>query len=711
MKKAIVLLVVAAAASACATLSPTYRLGNKAEIVRNWDEAIRLYEQAVISNPQEPVYRLSLMRAKLSASLDALKTAREMAAAGRLPDAEKAYKKALAYDPTNRTALMELKAMTAPPPTPAAAAEQAEREGPPRLKTSGEKLGLKFSDAASRAVFQALGKHAGVNFLFDESFRDAPVTIDLSDRTFDQALAYLCMASKNFHRVIDEKTVIVIPDNAMKRMQYEQNGIKTFYLSNLNAQDVQNSLAMMVRNTYKGPSIILDKTLNSVTIRDTPQAIELAGKLIKEWDRSPGEVMIDLEIMEVSRLRLKTLGLDLSNHSIGLGFNNPDAAGSDKGLYRVKGLGLGNLANYEVSLPTAYLDFLEKDVDTKIIAQPRLRGVGSEDIKYLVGQKVPIPQTQFQPIAAGGLNTQPLTSFQYQDVGIDVKIKPRIHYEGEVTLEMELKITSIGGSGVADIPILNTREVKNVIRLKDGETNLLAGLLRDEERRTNKGIAGLKHLPMLGALFSNDDKTIEQTDVILTVTPYIIRPVPGKESSPPIWIESEGASGGGGGEESGVEQEQIAPDENPEPVYPGAGDEESQANIINLSPGAFDVPVKGEVRVSVDVISQAKIGALSMNLQFDPRVLKLKDVQPGNVASGAGGKAPFLKSFDNASGLCTIGANGPPGQALSPGTLAVLVFEAVAAGESSVSVISSQANASNGTSVTFTSREARITVH
>ncbi len=707
MKKIFALTLVAGLLWGCVTLSRTYRLGNQAEINKNWDEAILYYEKASLENPKESVYRLALLRARTSAGLAALQEARALAGQNKKDEAVAAYKKALAYDPMNRALLAELEAFAAAPQAPGEKAEEKPVEAPIRLKVSAEKVRLKFTEAALRSIFQALGKHAGVNFLYDEQFRDVPLTIDLTDRTFEQAVSFLCLASKNFPRTIDERTVIIVPDQPMKRLQYELNAIRTFYLSNLNAQEVQNSLAMMIRTQYKAPSIIIDKNLNSITIRDTPSAVNLAGKLLRTWDKSKGEVIIDLEIMEVSRIKMRKFGIDLNQNSISGRYSGGGTVPTD-GWFGLKDIDLSKGANFQISLPTAYLNFLQTDADTKIIAQPRLRGVGSEDIKYMVGQKVPVPQTTFTPFAAGGVSQQPIVNYNYQDVGIDVKIKPRIHAEREVTLELEIKITSIAGAGIADIPIITTREVKNVVRLKDGETNLLAGLLKDEERRSLKGIAGLSDIPVLGNLFTSTQTNIDQTDVILTITPYIIRTIPvTEEDSRPLWVDVEGLSGSGGGGDRPVDEEYVGEAE-PEP----APEEAPGQSFIILNPANFEVPKGREFRISVEVRSEAEIGSMTVNLGFNPLVARLKDVAEGGLGRQPGQKVPFLKNFDNASGACTIGISSPsPGKGIKGGgILAVLVFESIAPGEGAITVAGVTANGPTGEPLAFESNESQVTV-
>ncbi len=713
MKKIVPLVLVAGLLWGCAVLSNTYRLGNEAELNRNWDEAIRYYEKASLESPKESVYRLALMRARTSAGLASLQAARALAGQDKRDEAIAAYKKALTYDPMNRALLAELEVYAAGPKAAVPKAEEKPVEAPIKLKVSAEKVRLKFTDAALRSIFQALGKHAGVNFLYDEQFRDIPLTIDLTDRTFEQAMSFLCLASKNFSRIIDERTVIIVPDQPMKRLQYELNAIRTFYLSNLNAQEVQNSLAMMIRTQYKAPSIIVDKNLNTVTIRDTPSAVNLAGKLLRTWDKAKGEVIIDLEIMEVSRIKLKKFGIDLSQYSIS-GRTAVAGAVPTDGWFNLKDIDLSKGANYQISLPTAYLQFLQSDADTKIIAQPRLRGMGSEDIKYLVGQKVPVPQTTFTPFAAGGVSQQPIVNYNYQDVGIDVKIKPRIHTEGEVTLELEIKITSIAGAGIADIPIITTREVKNVIRLKDGETNLLAGLLKDEERRSLKGVAGLSDIPLLGNLFSSTENKIDQTDVILTITPYIIRTVPmTEEDAKPLWVDVEGLSGSAaGGDARPVDEEYVSEAEAEPEAEPAPEEETPGRSFIVLNPANFEVPKGREFRISVEVRSEAEIGSLTVNLGFNPQVSRLKEVSEGGLGRQMGEKVPFLKNIDNASGACTIGLSSPsPGKGIKGGgILAVLVFESLAPGEGTVTVAGVTANSPKGEPIAFESNESQLTV-
>lgn len=695
------ILILAVAAGACQTLSPDYRQGVKAEMNQRFEDAVAYYQKASLDNPNDPVYRLALIRARTSATLFYLQSARSLVAQNKKTEAELVYRKALAFDPSNFTAAQELRALTAPPEKP----KTAERfEGPVRLKGTGEALNLSFrNDVSLRSIFQTLGRVAGVNFLYDDTFRDTNLAIDLTGKDLQQAVNFLCVASKNFSRVIDERTVIIVPDNVQKRMQYELNAIRTFYLSNVDASEIQMRLTQMVKTQYKVPSIQVDKSLNSVTIRDTPQAVALAEKLLRSWDKAKGEVLIDIEIMEVNRIRLNKLGIDLSQGILGLRLNpaNTDA----DGYFPIQGFDITDIANYQITVPSAVAAFLGADSDTKIIAQPKIRGIGGEKLEYIVGQKVPIVNSTFAAIAAGGLSTQPIVNYNLQDIGITVKMTPRIHTEREVTLEIELQVSSIAGEGTAGIPIIANREVKNTVRLKDGETNLLFGLLRDEERQSVGGVTGLRNIPVLGSLFSATQKQVEQSDVIMTITPHIIRAIEiSEEDAKPLWVDPDNLSGVTGA--GAAAPAPAGAGETVEAVQP----EDTRASTVYFSPVSFEAPRDREFRMNIEISSPREIGNASLAVTFDPSVLKLKDVLEGGSLRQLGENVPFLKSISE--GSCTIGFSSPAGGRgfRGRGVLAVLVFESLNQGTTSLGFSSATAGSPMGQAIVLQTAEARVTI-
>lgn len=711
MKKILYLMIIILAFWGCTVLSRNYKLGTEAAVNKDWDEAVKYYEQAIKEDPKNSVYRLALIRAKLGASLSHLQEARRLADQGRKEEALAEYENALSYDPFNRLIAEEAKSLTK---------EEVKKEKPKeikielpvKLKVDKKKLQLKFVNASLRSIFQALAKSARVNIIFDEQFRDIPFTIDLVDMSFEQAVNSLCLASKNFQRIINERTLIIAPDQPVKRVQYELNAIKTFYLSNISAQDIQGPLRQMLQTQFQAPNIIINKNLNSVTVRASVSTVELAERIIQIWDKPKGEVIIDLEIMEVSRIKLRQLGMDFSDHIVGFRYGGtPENA--ETGWLNLKDIDFSKAQNYQLTLPSSLIRFLEQDANTKIISQPRLRGIEGEKIEYLVGDKIPIPRTTFTPIAAGGISQQPVTSFEYEDVGIDVKITPKIHFEKEITLELEMKLKSLGGTGFANIPIIATREVKNIIRLKDGETNLLAGLLKDEERKTLRGIVGLKDIPIVGSLFSNTDQTISQTDVILTITPHIIRTIPiSEEDLKPLWANLRGMTPSGVTSRPRRELSDLESMRQRMLKERAQKREEAGKNQVFLNPSNFEVPTGREFRISVNLRSEQEIGNMSLTISFNAQVLKLKDVVQGGLINQLGKTPPFLKNIDNASGACTIGFSSPELSRGLKGTgrIASLVFESKNKGESMISVTNITANAPGGRALSFETRESRVVV-
>ncbi|MDH4217143.1 MAG: cohesin domain-containing protein [Candidatus Aminicenantes bacterium] len=716
MRKVALLSIILCVLWGCASFNKSYKLGTEAATNKNWDEAIKHFEKAVQEEPTNSVYRLALTRAKILGSYSHVFRARRLAADGKKEEALAEYQKALSFDPTNTAIAEEARLLTG---------EEREEKKPVetkieplvRLKVSDAKLHLNFvhDQVRLKSIFQALGKHAKINVLFDEQFKDIPFSVDLSERSFEQAVNSLCLATKNFYRVIDESTIIVVPDLPAKRIQYELNAIKTFYLSNIKAEDIQASLMQILRSQFKAPQIMVDKNLNSITVRDAPAVLELAEKLIRLWDKPRGEVVIDLEIMEVSRIKLRDFGVEFDQFLMGLAYSggeeNPP---TETGWFDLSKINFTKKGNYQITLPTAFLKFLESDEDTKIVSQPRLRGIEGEEISYLVGDKIPIPRTSFTPFAAGGVAQQPITSFEYEDVGIDIKITPRIHFEKEITLELEMNVKSVGGTGIADIPIISTREVKNIIRLKDGETNLLAGLLKDEERISVKGIIGLKNIPVLGGLFSSTEKSVQQTDVIMTITPYIIRNIPISEDDlKPLWVDLSGtvfSSEEPGGIRSEMEVDATGLRRMQETRE--TEEEREGRNQLFLNPGNFEITTNREFRISVVLRSEEEIGQLSVNLSFNPSVVKLKEIQKGSIADQAGKEAPFLQNIDGSSGMCTIGFTSPEVSRgfRGSGRLATLVFDAVAEGESTISFSNVSANSPSGKPVSFETQDARVRV-
>lgn len=328
MKKAGILAIIAFISWGCATFSLSYKLGTKAALNKDWDKAISYYERAVREEPGSSIYKTSLLRAKVAAAYFHLNKAREHASHQKIEEARAEYEKALSYGVLSNSVVEEAAAL-GKERAKEEIVKEVRIEPPVKLRVDKQKIELRFPvQAPLRSIFEALGKQARINILFDDQFRDVPnFTFSLADVTFEEALNMLCLSSRNFYSIIDEKTVIIAPDLPQKRTQYELNVIKTFYLSNVNAEEIRVALQQMLRSQYRQPQVTVDKNLNSITIRDTPAVVELAEKILRSWDKAKGEVFIDLEIMEVSRIKMRQIGVDLAlaSKTVGLKYIGPTA--------------------------------------------------------------------------------------------------------------------------------------------------------------------------------------------------------------------------------------------------------------------------------------------------------------------------------------------------------------------------------------------------
>ncbi len=719
MKKfAILILLLVSFLGCTASMSKQYFLGTQEALNKNWEAAIKYYEQAMLEDPTNPYYRVAWVRARVAASNSHLNQARRLADQGKKEEALVEYDAALSFDPGNKVILNEARRVMKAEPEEEGSSEPRKIEPPIRLEISEEPMVLKFPREVSlRSIFQAMAKYSSVNIIFDEGFRDKPFAIDLTDLQFEQAISTLCMATKNFYRVVDTKTILVIPDTPQARMKFDLTAIKTFYLSHIQAQEAQQWLLQMIRSPQKIPTITHNKVLNSLTIKDTPQKLELAERIIKLWDKPRGEIIIELEIMEVSRQRLRDLGLELDSYGVGLAYTGGVAEG---GWANLGDIDLGNADNYSINIPSAFLRFLETDVDTKYIVQPQLRGVHGEKIEVMVGDEVPIPNTTFQPIAAGGISSQPIVSYEYKNVGFEFSITPTINSSDEVTLEVDLKIKAIAGAGIGDLPIITTREVKNILRLRDGETNLLMGLLKDVERTTLKGIPGLKDIPGIGRLFSYTSQDVQQSDIVMTITPYIIQSIPmepGDQDA--LFLPLEGISSGGGRGSRMPRGMPALPGielDDEIDVFDEREEEEeasqSGANRVTLSPPGFETGTGREFRVNVNLSSQDEIQNMSLTISYNAEVLKLKTINRGNVIQRLGENPSFLQNIDNASGTCVVGftsanlASGFKGA----GNIVTLVFESINSGESEISISGYSANSVQGRAIQLTTGKSRVRI-
>ncbi len=508
-----------------------------------YDEAVRALEEARKDNPKDMRFHTLLVRAKFSASQQHFAAAEKALARKDYRKALEELQKSLYYDDSNQRAqdtLQRVLGILAEEEQQAKRAaisleemkRQADRASGGKLldPASDIPLVLKFTNTPVKTVLDAISKASGLNFLYDErADLQKKVTVDFSNARLAKVLDYLMMQTKHFYQVVDAHTLMIIPDNKQKRDEYEEQVMRTFYLSNADAKDV----FQLVRSILQARKMAMNQDLNSITIKDTPDMVALAQRIIEANDKSKGEVAVDVELIEVNSNKLKTLGIDLTGKTLtvaprynvltgGTGLQGPPLPSGQWGAQYSGSM-------YITPLPNFLVNFILTDTDSQVLAKPQLRVMEGKKAMVHIGDKQPIPTANLSyPTTGTGTNYAPMTSYTYQDIGVKIEIEPKVHHNKEITIKLKSEVSSVTGevpgSGYTPAqPIIGTREVTTEIRLEDGETSMLAGLIREEDRIAYSGLPWLGEVPFLRRLFGKSDTKKFSTDVVLLLTPHIIR--------------------------------------------------------------------------------------------------------------------------------------------------------------------------------------------
>ncbi len=534
----ILLITMLLCAVACATRKAS-KSAQEAASAGNWDQAFELYDELYQKNPKDTVYKLARERVRNNAALDHLRKAGGYFERDMYAEATFELKQVLFFDPSNQAAQTLASMIKEAEEARAAEAEhkeQADKEGLPNLPkltpSTWAPLNLIFTNQSARDIYMSMGKAYGINIVVDSELRDKKVTIDLHNLNFLKALDTLMVLNRHFFKIVDDNTIIILEDNKNNRDRYDNQVIQTFYLSNITPKDLKAHL----RQLGGIKEFAENEKLNAITIKGTVDEVALVHKIITDNDKAQPEVVVELELLEVNKSAMHRVGIMPVDPK---SFNPQYRAGvyadpvgrsdSDTTANGIRGL-FPRLEDADLLtiVPAIAIDFLKQKGGSKQVANPQLRVTSGETGLVTIGQSIPIAQTRFtNPQISGstsGTNSigdNALTTFNYSDVGIKIQVTPRVHYNNEITLEMELEISSVVSGGSQ--PTLGKRQVKTIIRLRNGETNVLMGLLSNDERKSLSGIPGLSSIPLLGKLFSNDEKVVAQTDIILTTRPVIIR--------------------------------------------------------------------------------------------------------------------------------------------------------------------------------------------
>ncbi len=381
-----------------------------------------------------------------------------------------------------------------------------------RLKvTSRSPITLNFRQTDLRTAFEFIAKSFGIDVVFDEGVKTVPVTLFAKDVAFEEALNLILATTKTFYKKVGSNTILIAPDSKEKRGQYEDQMVRVFQLTNIHAKE----MADILKGLVPLKKIIVNDDLNTIVVRDTEEAIKVAGKIIGANDRRPAELVLEVEILEVNRSKAERLGLDLSPYSVGVSI--PTTA-----KIPLSGSIRDSIKNAAIlTLPAMTFNFYKQDVDAKTLANPRVRVLSGKSAKIHIGDRVPLRSATIQD-ATG----QVRTTYDYKEIGIRLNTEPNIHLDNSVTVKVGLEVSSLGqniGSQTEPAYSIGTRNAETIMLLRDGETAILGGLIRDEDRKTRLRVPLLGDIPAAGALFTSIDDTHGRTDVLLTITPRVVR--------------------------------------------------------------------------------------------------------------------------------------------------------------------------------------------
>jgi general secretion pathway protein D len=524
--------------SGCA--SGSLERAKNADELHDYDVSVAEYTKAVREHPGSQAAVLGLETAKLRASDAHFARGQRLSSQGRLDDAIVELQIATDLNPTNADAARALRDAR----TAQREKLTKEAEGQPTaleqllakqstLTTPGYALPeVPFGEelqtgqnATAREVYLAIARSAKLSVTFDPTFQDrpAPVSLVANTMTVRQALNLVARATNTFYQVTGPNAIIVVPSTPQKILEYQQQVVQTFYVQNADPKelkDLTDFLRTVADARFEGTAA----GANAISVRDTPERVALIGRLIAAVDKARPEVVVDVEILEVDRSKLAEYGLQIaSNTSSGQAAGPNGSISVQNDPSSVAALQALGAANVIVSgIPALYYRLLKTDVNTRTLANPHVRMTDGVQGIAEFGTSVPVPTTTFAPVQQGGLTEQAVTSFTYKNVGVSITMTPRTHPNDDVSLVLDLVLNDLAGSGFQGLPQFTNRHVSTTIRLKDGETNILAGLIRNDETLERDGLPGLSSIPGLRDVFSKTHKERDETDVVLMLTPHII---------------------------------------------------------------------------------------------------------------------------------------------------------------------------------------------
>jgi len=740
---AMVLLVLAVTLAIAADKAKSlYNKGKDLEARQNYEQAYDYYKQAYDLKPTDLTYRTAFERLRFLAGASHVHRGQLLREAGQLDAALAEFQKAVDIDPSSAIAQQEIRhtqqmidAAKAAPPKASAAPPSgvqkrlAEAAGPVELATiSNVPINLKITED-SKVIYETVGKLAGINALFDPDYTSRRIKIELNNVSLEEALEIIALESKTFWRPVTPNTIFIAADNPAKRKDLEQSVIKTFYLANLSQptelQDVVNAMRQILEISRIQPL----PSQGAIVVRGTPDQIALAQKLIGDLDKAKPEVIVDVAVLQINRDKSRTLGISpptsatvaLQNNlttttntttSLTTGAGNSGTLNSSTGTPNQ--LNLNQLANlnatdFTITIPPATAIALFSDTSTKLIQKPQIRAVDGQKASLKIGDRVPVATGSFQP-GIGGVGINPLvnTQFQYLDVGVNIDITPKVHANNEVTLKVTMDISSVTGTsniGGISQPIIGQRKIEHEVRLKEGEVNLLGGMLEDSSTKALTGIPGLGQIPILKYLFAQSTTDHSETETVFVLIPHIVRAHEYNDMNQEALdvgtanaiglrrVSHQNAPAAPG--QTPAPQPAAQPPSMPVPAPGPASQSPGSAAAAPAGPAtfSFDPASIAEAKGSTFAVNVMLTGAqnaysVPLQISYDPKMLQVVNVSNGGFLSQDGQAVALVHRDDDTTGTLQITATRPPGAGgiSGQGTIVTLTLVAKAPGQSTLTI-------------------------
>jgi general secretion pathway protein D len=742
-----------------------FKKGRDAEARQKYEEAYTFYKQAYDIKPTDLKYRSAVERMRFLSGSSHVHRGQSLREEGKLAEAMAEFKTALEIDPSSFIAQQEIRrtqklidtAVNGPAPqaavNPSAGTLRRRLDdaaGPMELAPIANIPVTLKSTEDSKVIYEIVGKLAGINVLFDPDYTSRRIKIELNSVTLEDALAIVALESKTFWRPVTSNTIFVAPDNPAKRKEIETNVIKTFYLSNVSTPTELQDLVNAMRQILEIPRIQQLPSQNAIVVRGTPDQVALAEKLISDIDKAKPEVIVEVVIMQVSRDKMRNLGVSPpTSASVALQpnvtttssstTNNTSNTSSSTGGINLNSLANLNATDFQVTIPQASVNALFSDSSTKLIQNPQIRALDGQKASLKIGDRVPVATGSFQP-GIGGVGINPLvnTQFQYLDVGVNIDITPHVHAGGEVTLKMMMDVSAVtGNSNIGGIsqPIIGQRKIEHEIRLKEGEVNLLGGIFENQDVKSLSGLPGLAQVPLLKYLFSSTNVEHKENEIVFILIPHIVR---GQELSDlnerTIEVGTGNAIGlrhaphpappaGPGGSAMMTQPpaaQPVQPMPAPAPMAAAttpapdsaATGSSPTATAFMMDPPTVSVQQGATFAMNVLISGAQNVYSVPVQLAFDPKTLQVVNVSNGGFLSQDGQAVAIVHREDPGAGTIQVSATRPPGAqgVAGQGTVFTLTFMAKTSGRSMVTITQGGAKDPGMQAISVSPAQAAISV-